>query len=792
MLKSLSFCLFVFMPALVVGMGEGPTMKGSVRDKSGEPIVGAIVSLSNTARATFTDTSGFFALDLEGRDSCTIRIQHIGYKPITLHFTAAEMDGNDFQFVLEEDTAQLDEIIVRGRSRTQEVRLQPIKAEVINTRQARQQPTTLVELMNRSAGIRVRQMGGLGSYAGLMVNGFQGKAIKNFKDGIPMDYLGAAYDLSLVPVNMLERVEVYKGVLPASLGADALGGAVNMVTKKAFGHYAEASYEVASFNTHRASFNGLNSDSSRHYFVGIDAFYNHSDNNYNVDVNVLDQETATLYPAKVKLFHNRFSNIYAELYAGIMNTEWTDELRLGLTYFSIDRENQFGSSMSKPFGAATSEQYAAIPTLRYRKAFKRISFDQFLTASGIHVRQTDTARGTYDWFGNFIPSPSRKGELSVTGSLARIKYSYLTSRSNFRYRLADRHDFLINVVSTNAGRSGRDPRALPTKSGRDLLSVPAHYDKLIVSAGIHSKELMNGKISGDLIGKYYHYSVNTVDADWDGDEIVRQKSDGGLGAALALKYQLNAGGFFRFSAESARRLPEQYEMFGDGNFHLSNFELRPERSTNFNLGFRSEKFRKYSVELNGFYRITHDLILLMPVNIFFTQNQNVDNVKGMGLETDLNLFPMSWLGLSGNFTYQDFRLFDTGNVGLEGAKLRNTPYFFANLGANTHFGNLISERDRLQLFYHFQFVREYYLDYIPEKNEPSGFLGLWGRANLNAPNIIPNQVNHSFGAVYTPNFDRISISVQVKNIFNRALYDNFRVQNAGRSLHVKANYRITK
>ena len=49
--------------------------------------------------------------------------------------------------------------------------------------------------MNRSAGIRIRQTGGLGSNAGLMMNGFQDRAIKNFKDGIPMDYLGAGYNI---------------------------------------------------------------------------------------------------------------------------------------------------------------------------------------------------------------------------------------------------------------------------------------------------------------------------------------------------------------------------------------------------------------------------------------------------------------------------------------------------------------------------------------------------------------------------------------------------------------------
>ena len=123
-----------------------------------------------------------------------------------------------------------------------------------------------------------------------------------------MDYLGSGYNISLVPVNMLERVEVYKGVLPTSLGADALGGAVNLITKKSLYRYAEGSYEIGSFNSHRLSLNALYTDTTRRFFVGVDAFLNRSDNNYPVTVNVTDQETATQRPATVRLFHNRFTN----------------------------------------------------------------------------------------------------------------------------------------------------------------------------------------------------------------------------------------------------------------------------------------------------------------------------------------------------------------------------------------------------------------------------------------------------------------------------------------------------
>ncbi len=46
-----------------------------------------------------------------------------------------------------------------------------------------------------------------------------------------MDYLGTSLTLNNIPPSMIERIEVYKGVVPVHLGADALGGAVNIVTK---------------------------------------------------------------------------------------------------------------------------------------------------------------------------------------------------------------------------------------------------------------------------------------------------------------------------------------------------------------------------------------------------------------------------------------------------------------------------------------------------------------------------------------------------------------------------------
>lgn len=774
------------------GMAQQPVhFNGTVINTLGEHVKRATVSIPALKETIITDQNGQFSLKDIPSGTYKLSISYVGYKELTTTISVGPTKKSQ-TFTIETDNGQLDDVIVQGETSTQHIQRQPIKAEVINTKVIQEQPSTLVELMNRSAGIRVRQSGGLGSNTNLMVNGFQDRSVRFFKDGIPMDYLGAGFNISLVPVNMLERVEVYKGVLPASLGADALGGALNMVTKQSYDKYLEASYEAASFNTHRVSLSTFYKDDNRKVFGGIDAFYNYSDNDYRVDVKITDPELGTLSDANVRLFHNRFRNYYAEVYGGVRDTKWADELRLGITAFHIDRQNQFGTRMSQPFGAASSRQYAFIPTLRYQKTLlnDKLHIDQFLVANTLHVNQVDTAKGQYNWHGDFIPSSSRRGELSTRGSLSDIDYSYYTSRSNVSYLIHPQHRLDLNAVFTGFSRVGNDPLGLRFFStGKDVLSEPARYDKIIVALGLES-DFFQKRLVNNIIVKHYGYTTDATDADWEGKEINSSNKNSKWGVAEAIKFTLNSYSFIRGSVETALRLPEQDELFGDGNLKLSNFALKPERSTNMNLGYRLEKPAKYALEFNSFYRLTEDLILSVPYNFMFSRSENVDKVKGMGFEGDATFTLLNWLKANGNFTYQSLRLFDTDNPTTEGARLRNTPYFFANLGLNASFNKILNSQDKLQVYWYYRFVREYYLDNIPKNKEPDGFLGLWGKAQFDAPNIIPNQQVHSAGLTYAPFTNGLSFGLQVKNLFDTSVYDNFKVQNAGRSFHFKLNYNI--
>lgn len=774
--------LLLISPGLFAQKGA---VKGRIVSGQGKPVSYITVSLEHTAYGTQADENGNYRIQNVNPGKYVLRVFSLEYESAAREITITKDAVITENFTLQESSRELGEVVITGRQAGQQVKVQSI-----NTAIYREQPTTLVELMNRSAGIRIRQTGGLGSRSNLMLNGFQNRSVRYFKDGIPMDYLGAGFDISLVPVNMLERVEVYKGILPFHLGADALGGALNMVTRQDVKSFLNASYEYGSFNTHRASVNGYYKNAKGNIFAGVNAFYNYSDNNYKAGVRVTDPITGAEKDTTVKLFHNQFSNYYAEAFAGFANTKWADELRFSVTAFSVDRQFQFGSSMEKPYGAVTGNQRSVVPSLLYKKKLfsNKLDLSQFLAYNTLRTETTDTVHGRYDWAGNYTRSETDIGEMSKTGSLSRINFRYFTSRTNASYQLTGTQALNLNVVANNFRREGNDPYGHKYTSGKDVLTVPATYHKMIIALGLTSS-FASGKLQNSLIGKHFRYKTNASDADYRGEEVNTRNNNAAWGVANGLRFNFNQYSSVQVSFETSLRLPEQDELFGDGNLKLSNFGLKPERSVNIGAGYKLAVPAQYRVEVNAFYRNTKDLILLMPINFMYAQSQNVEKVRGLGLDADGSMAVTSWLDANANFTYQNLRLVSPGNFAKDKARLKNTPYFFANAGLSTKFNNLLRKQDKINIYWYYAFVREYYLDYIPKAVEPDGFLGLFGKAQIDARNIIPDQNVHTAGFTYYP-VNSFSIGFQVRNIFDVAVFDNFKIQNPGRSFSAKISYSL--
>lgn len=799
--KKLALLLY-FLTTVSWGYGQ-ISISGTVTDQNQQPLVGATVILSGTQIGAATDANGRFSISKVPLSTQQLEVRYLGYQTKVVPIVLTPNQSIDLPIQLTPAGQALDEVVVQGQSDAEILNAGSIKTQVIETAQYKHQSASIIELINRTPGIRIRQAGGLGSNYQINLNGFQGNSIRLFKDGIPMDYLGTAYSVGLVPSNTLQRVEVYKGVLPAELGSDALGGALNLVSLPKNSNNVSASYEIASFNTHRATVNTTLNAKNNKTFGGVEAFYNYSDNNYDVNVNYVDADTRNEVPIKAKLFHNTFRQHYVELFFGLRNRTWADEFKLSATNFKLYRENQFGLLMQFPIGAAFNTQTGHfIPTLRYKKRLfnNRVKVDQFFAYSKITRVAVDTLDGQYDWLGNFTANTNNQepGEVGDANLTTMDMYN-TTSRSTITYSLHPHHLLTVNAVYNVYTQEGTDPYGEMTEGDNPvpLISLPADYNKLVVGMAVDS-ELKDNKLHNSFQVKYFSSQSSGLSYDVSTGSVGDEEESASLstfGIGNSVRYSFTPRSYVRLSAEQTARLPNQREVFGDGDNILANFGLKPERSTNVNLGLHYKDSSHFMVDVNLFYRYTKDMISTeLSEEAIFSIAENLNKVRGCGLETEVRYDFLKHYMLKGNMTYQSFRQKghqDDETALYDDARVSNMPYFIANLGAAADFKNVFRKKDALKCYWNYSYVHLYFLKRIPKNLEPDGFLQLWGEPGLETSLLIGDQNMHAAGIVWIPNqVKQFSIGVEVKNIFDQAVYDNFKIQNAGRSFHIKLTYAL--
>jgi len=92
---------------------------------------------------------------------------------------------------------------------------------------------TTAELLERTVGVRVIDFGGLGQHQAISIRGSSPEQIVVLLDGVRLNSAQrGGVDISSIPLEMIERIEVIRGGEAALFGADALGGVVNIISKK--------------------------------------------------------------------------------------------------------------------------------------------------------------------------------------------------------------------------------------------------------------------------------------------------------------------------------------------------------------------------------------------------------------------------------------------------------------------------------------------------------------------------------------------------------------------------------
>lgn len=772
------------LPPKVYGQKPTGHLQGVVMDTEGIPVPYVTLFIQEAVKGTSSNQEGSFTLNEIPAGSYTMRVSCQGYTP-TEQIIRIQKDSILFlEIRMQEHAILMKDAVITAKSAVSEVKEQPFAVASVDARSYHNSSNDINKILDQISGIRIREEGGLGSNFDLNLNGLSGKQIKFFIDGIPMENFSRSLSLNNFPANLIDRIEVYKGVVPVNLGADALGGAINVLTKEINKDYLDLSYSFGSFNTHRAALNSQVLDKQSGFVLKTSAFYNYSDNNYWMNVRLPDPNTGQYGDAQdIRRFHDAYRSGMLQLKTGWLNKAYADEVLFGMTASGNKDDVQHAISLDRIFGEVYTKSHTLMPSLQYKKydfLTNGLSLKAF-TSYGWHRNAVaDTSSRQYNWLGEYTVRNNKDiGEFRWQKSLFQFNDRTFLANIGSDYPLNETQVLSFNYTQNYLHRQGEDPLSRT----RVPFADPNVLNKKIMGLS-HTFELFSRKWITTTFGKYYIFDAQAVDVDYNNNETRVETSFRKPGYGLASTYHFREDLQLKASFEKTYRIPEGHEMFGDGLLVESNPFLVPEKSYNANLGLRYHKKIKdlaLQAESNLFMRDSKDWIRIEAKGII-SEYVNVKDVRSNGLEADVNLMYRQLFSLGLNATYQNIintTQLDKGRISYVYLdRVPNIPYFFANAQTGIHLQNIFLPDDKFSLFWRGRFIEEYFLKW-PSMGDPDN------------KHVIPAQFIQDLELIYAAHQGKYNISLSSTNVMDAKAYDLFRLQKPGRAFYLKLRYFIT-
>ena len=777
------FLSFLLLLISISAFSQHKTMiSGKVLSTEKTTLDFATVYLKGTNYGGTTNEEGIYHLQAPAGEY-TLVVSAIGYKTVEKPVKLMRGERTKMNVVISPQATELDEVVVVSNGVTR-LKRSAFNAVALDTKALQNSTQNLSEALAQAPGMKIRESGGVGSDMQLMMDGFTGKHIKIFIDGVPQEGVGSSFGLNNIPVNYAERIEVYKGVVPVGFGTDAIGGVINIITKKNRNKwFLDASYSYGSFNTHKSYVNfGQTFRSGLTYEINV--FQNYSDNNYYVDTPVKDFTTGAINKKKiehVKRFHDTYHNEAVIGKIGFVDKKWADRLMFGFTYSHMYKDIQTGVRQEVVFGGKYRKGYSIMPSLDYRKRdFFVRGLDVVLTANYNKnmTNNVDTSSYEYNWRGEMRPL-RMPGEQSYQNTRSDNNNWNGTLTAN--YRIGKAHTFTFNHV-INAFR--RSNQSLLNEDS-EANAIPKETRKNI--SGLSYRLMPTEHWNLSVFGKYYNqFIAGPVATSSAQDDYIRTtNSVSTMGYGAAGTYFILKSLQAKLSYEKAYRLPTNEEMFGDEDLETGDISLRPENSDNVNLNLSyNEIFGKHSVYVEGglIYRNTKDYIQRNISDLsggkYGATYVNHGRVETKGYNISVRYGFANWVSVGGNFTQMNVRdnvktvTSGTNQESLTyGARMPNLPYQFANSDVTFYWRNLWKKGNTLSVTYDNLSMHRFPL-YSEAVGSESEF-------------VVPTQFSHNLTLSYGIQNGRYNISFECRNLTNEKLYDNFSLQKAGRAFYGK-------
>ncbi len=561
----------------------------------------------------------------------------------------------------------------------------PTTASVITADEIQKKnPQNVTELLNSIPGVEVSGTGAAGSFRGIpSIRGWSSNRVLILVDGQRINNTRESTDFAgiipaIVDVHQVERIEVVKGAGAVLYGSDALGGVINIITKKPeegappIGGMLDLRYSAAdSQKNGRIEAHGtLGFFSYRFGYTGYDA------DNYHIPETLFIREdywragTGEAKPVDfVPGSHSKGSNF--DFSAFFIASE-KNRLSLDL-YHRRTRNAEFPVSLDNlefinfnpdvpviPFScnAGGCGQFLSFPVYDWNRlnlsyTGKELGFFDAIEAN-LYYQKTDKESLTSLDF--LIAPPPAPGDdpisfpLSfVTASIIRstginVKFnSKITNSNQLTYGIDFYEDTLDETHFTDGER---DEQSVPDSSSNNYAVYIQNTSRMISKLTLITA---------------FRYDWNTFHSETDPFyegvqfDVIEKDPTWNVAATYSFTPQVNGyvniGRSFRAPNLQERSVAGAVSV---GGYFIQNPDLSAETNTNYEIGVKT-RFDKMSGEAAIYLSRIHDLITAVEMDdpaTPFTEVmlQNINKVKGIGGEFSLHFFPIEGWTFSASYS----------------------------------------------------------------------------------------------------------------------------------------------
>jgi len=650
------------------------TISGTVREKlTQKPVIGAHVKVGK--QVFVTDINGQFVASNLSTGKTEVMVTNLGYRTTKLTIELAENQTKTIIIELEEDSQLLDEIVVSATRTENRISNIPGRVEVITPEKLQLTGNQSVdEILTLLPGVQAARSFGLFSHkATVSMRGVSGKEqarILVLVDGIPVNKSdGGSVNWNLISTGEIERIEVVKGPGSALYGGNAMGGIINVVSKRPSKLLVgNVSGNYGTYNT-RGGKAYLGGKTEKGFYWSTSGLYRTSDG-------YITQSKADR-AANPYIVNSTFEEKLVNAKAGFQKSE---RFSAEIDFSIYDDRRETGEKVYQPHGNTTDhDTYSLRATVRGKENLLFWNASLFYQRED-YKRVNEWKKDDYTWY-DVLSLRTDYGFL--TGVSYVWKNHTLSTGFDVRNGSVDASDIYYTSTDQVDNRGKIDFYGFYLQ---DELSLMEEKVKIIGGLRFDHSRFYDGAF---LI---HHPSAETVFMDQYQFSGLADQTWGAFSPRLSMQYKPNDsyriyGGYSRgFRPSVLDDLCRSGRV--RGGFKVARPDLKPEYIHSFELGGDYKPVSWVRFSASAYYSLGTDFLYYVStgdsIDMGFGNRpimipSNISNVDIYGFETDFTVSPLSYLTCFGSYAFNISKIkqynpaIAVANVDLTGKYLSDVP-----------------------------------------------------------------------------------------------------------------------